>query len=163
MNSEMLRHGVSPATTTNRESQSSTDRRQTTSSSCYYWFFGRRKTIRREQDKHNQLVDIPSTSHALMAISIMILSVTDAFLTLNILATGGIEVNPLLDVVVQKDIQLFTYTKLALTGLCIIFLTRYIHFRLFNLFSVAQFMQLTLTGYILLISYQIVILSSQLI
>ncbi|MDH5764887.1 MAG: DUF5658 family protein [Gammaproteobacteria bacterium] len=163
MNSELLRQGASPATVTFNEYRSSTDRRQSTSNSSYYWFFGRRKTIRREQDKHNQLVDIPATNHVLMAISIMILSVTDAFLTLNILATGGIEVNPLLDVVVQKDIQLFTYTKLALTGLCIIFLTRYIHFRLFNLFSVARFMQLTLTGYTMLISYQVVILSSQLL
>ena len=131
------------------------DRRQNTSKSDYFQLIGgRRKSYCRRNKDYDYFVDWYQPVHLAVAASIMLLSIFDAFMTTTILSLGGKEINVLMDYAIQNDFYLFVKVKLALTGLSIIFLTRYIHFKIFNLFKVFHFMLLALTGYAALIAYE---------
>lgn len=141
------------------ERRNETERRTSTAESHRYnWLGGQRKVGRRKGEQHNIFVDVHNSWHVFVVMGIMMLSVVDAILTLKILSAGGIEVNLLLDWVIQSNVELFAAVKFALTGLSIVFLARYIHFRLFNLISVSTVLQAAFIGYLVLISYQISLL-----
>ncbi len=141
------------------ERRNETERRTVTAESHRYNLLGgQRKIGRRKNEQYNMFVDVHNSRHMFVIIGIMMLSVLDAILTLKILSAGGVEVNILLDWAVQNNIELFTYVKLALTGLGIVLLARYIHFRLFNLVSVSSLLQAAFVGYLVLISYQLSLL-----
>lgn len=116
---------------------------------------GRRKDNCRRSKQYNYFVDWHNPAHFAVVAGIMLLSVFDALMTTMILSLGGEEINLFMHWVVQKDIALFVQVKLALTGLGLILLTRYIHFRVFNLFKVSHFMSAALVGYSILIVYEI--------
>lgn len=121
----------------------------------YHLIGGKRKNHCRRSEPHNYFVDWHNPVHFVVIASIMMLSVFDALMTTIILSVGGEEINFLMDWVIQKDILLFVQVKLALTGLGLILLTRYIHFRVFNLFKVSHFMLATLASYSVLIAYEV--------
>lgn len=159
MKSKILNVDLYPESDFYIERRDEADRRTSIAESHRYnWLGGKRKIGRRNGEQHNLLVDVHNPWHMFVVMGIMMLSVTDAILTLKILSSGGVEVNLFLDWVVQNNIELFASVKFALTGLSIIFLTRYINYRLFNLFSVSTFLQVVFAGYIVLISYQIALL-----
>lgn len=131
------------------------DRRSLSSTTHYHHLIGgnRRNGCRRSK-QHNYYVDWHTPAHFAVVSGIMLLCVLDAFMTTLILSAGGKEINLLMDWVIQKDIRLFVQVKFALTGLGLILLTRYIHFRVFNLFKVSDFMLAAFIGYSALIVYE---------
>ncbi len=138
------------------ERRRGSDRRSLSSTTHHYHLVGgRRKKGCRRSEQHNYFVDWHNPVHFAVVSGIMLLSVIDALMTTIILSVGGSEVNPLMDWVIQKDINLFVQVKFALTGFGLILLTRYINFRILNLFKVSHFMLATLTGYSFLIAYEV--------
>ena len=132
------------------------DRRSLTSTTHHYHLVGgRRKNCCRRSKQYNYFVDCHNPFHFAVVTGIMLLSVIDALMTTAILSVGGEEVNLLMDWVIQKDFNLFLQVKFALTGLGLILLTRYIHFRVFNLFKVSHFMLAAFIGYSVLVVYEI--------
>jgi len=131
------------------------DRRQHSRKTEYLQLIGgRRKDNCRRSNQYNYFVDCYKPVYLAVAASLMLLSIFDAFMTTTLLSQGGKEINVLMDAAIQIDFYLFVKVKIALTGLSIIFLTRYIHFKIFNLFKVFHFMLFALVGYTALIIYE---------
>lgn len=138
------------------ERRSDLDRRTISRTTHHHHLVGgRRKGYCRRSKQYNYFVDWHTSVHFAVVVGIMMLSAIDALMTTVILSLGGEEINYLMDWAIQKDIHLFVRVKLALTGLGLILLTRYIHFRVFNLFKVSHFMLATLAGYSVLIVYEV--------
>jgi hypothetical protein len=88
----------------------------------------RRRPTRRLDDATYHGLDWHGAHLWAVSIGILILSVVDAFLTVNLLSRGAIEVNPFMAVVVGRNVTLFAGLKMAITGLCVtlmVFLARY--------------------------------------
>ena len=131
------------------------DRRQHSSKTEYMQLIGgRRINYCRRNKQGDYFVDCYKPVYLAVAASLMLLSIFDAFMTTTLLSQGGKEINVLMDAAIQIDFYLFVKVKIALTGLSIIFLTRYIHFKIFNLFKVFHFMLFALVGYTALIIYE---------
>lgn len=91
-------------------------------------------------------------------LAIVLLSAADAFLTLNILANGGVELNGLMAILIEDNTQKFVSFKLALTSLAAIFLVIHHDFPVFIRFRCRHILYLVLLGYFSLIAYELVLL-----
>ena len=77
---------------------------------------GRRKAFRRREDKQKRFfVDQYSTIHFAAVFVILILSATDALLTLFLINNGAVELNPVMDFYIQTGPYHFLTVKYALT------------------------------------------------
>ena len=85
--------------------------------------------------------------------------IADAVFTLTLLSRGAIEVNPFMAWLIETDIQLFAIIKMALTGVCLIFLVMHINFRIYRLLKVNHVLYACLPLYALLIAYEMVLLT----
>jgi len=120
----------------------------------------RRREGRRLQDQHLGYVDWYEPKLLYVVLGILILSFVDAVLTLNLLKIGAVEVNSFMAFLIEKDIQLFAWTKMALTGLCLVVLAAHANFRWLRMFRVERTLHLILPAYALLITYELVLLNS---
>src|SRR5690606_20447678 len=77
----------------------------------------RRRTGGRRRGDTGVLVDWHEPHLMFLAVAILLLSVSDAFLTLTLLAAGAYEVNPVMSFVLQRQPELFAAVKMALTGM----------------------------------------------
>lgn len=97
-----------------------------------------------------------------LAVGIMLLSSLDAFLTLQLIARGAVEVNPVMLAAMGGGTQAFAISKMLLTGTGILALVFMAHSRLFNCIRAG----LTLTGffgfYCCLVCYEFVLLINML-
>ncbi len=119
---------------------------------------GRRMGERRLNIKAPVYVDRYAGSLMLCAITIMILSSLDAFFTLNILAKGGEEINLFMAVLIEDSIGKFIAVKLALTSLALLLLTIHHNVQLTRNIRVRHLEYLILSGYIILIGYELFLL-----
>ena len=87
------------------------------------------------------------------------LSVLDAYFTLNILARGGEELNWFMLVVIEESVEKFISVKLALTGLALIFLTIHHNAQYLLKLRVRHILYIVLVSYTVLIGYEILLLS----
>ena len=117
----------------------------------------RRRDGRRATDRH-ALVDWHEPHLLAMAVCILILSCTDAFLTLNILMLGGEELNPIMAWLLGKNLFAFTAVKMTLTGLGVVILVATARAKFFRVFTVSKVLHWFLAGYLLLIGYEWMIL-----
>jgi Domain of unknown function (DUF5658) len=88
-------------------------------------------------------------------VCIMLLCVGDAFLTINLLARGAREANPVMASVVYSDVTYFTIIKMCLTSLGVavmVFLARHRFMRVVN---VETLLYLVLFGYVVLVGYEL--------
>jgi len=89
-----------------------------------------------------------------IAISIMLLCFMDAINTLHLLDRGASEVNPIMDLLIQQDPQLFILCKLLLTSLGMIMLMAYHNAKIRLGIKVRSILYGTLFCYAALILYQ---------
>jgi hypothetical protein len=88
----------------------------------------RRSPSRRTQDAHYQAIDWHGAHLWAVSVGILTFSVADAFLTMNLLSRGAIEVNPLMAAVIGRNVAAFAGLKMAVTGvgvMLMVFLARY--------------------------------------
>ncbi|MGZ0019572.1 DUF5658 family protein [Nitrosomonas sp. wSCUT-2] len=91
----------------------------------------------------------------LCAIAVLFLSAMDAFLTLNILANGGKELNWFMEVLIEDSTEKFVAFKLALTSLALVMLIIHHEVYLFKGIRVRHINYSVLAGYAILIGYEL--------
>jgi len=125
----------------------------------YSLFMRRRRALRRDDEKgRHYYIDLHEPWLFSLAMAMCLLSVSDAFLTLNLLQLGSEELNPLLDYFLSLDVRLFFVVKFAITTFCIVFLVMHKNFVLFNRISGLQVLVLSIMAYSVLVCYEITLL-----
>ena len=111
-----------------RKSRSLQDRRTFGLRTMLYGYLrSRRRETRRHDESESLFLDWHHPWLFFLAVGIMLMSCMDAFFTLQLLARGAIEINPIMDVVIGHSAVVFASTKVALTGsglLVLVFLSR---------------------------------------
>ena len=120
----------------------------------------RRRNGRRHRDEVNSYTDWYGPWPLVATLLIIILSCVDAFLTLILLEKGAVELNVFMDVLIQKDTQLFTIVKVAVTGLALVILVLHFNFRVYRVIAVRYLIYAFVPMYMLLIAHQINMLYS---
>jgi Domain of unknown function (DUF5658) len=118
----------------------------------------RRLGKRRQWDPAMHSVDWHSSHLLAVAIAILLLCTTDAFLTLILLSTGASEANPVMARIVH-DVRLFSAIKLSVTGAGVITLVYLAQHRLFARMPVHALLYILLLGYGALIGYELSMLN----
>ena len=131
------------------------DRRILRSPFNIYSVAGRRRGWRRQEDAGLPAGTDSYQAHLfLVSVSILLFCAADAHNTLLLLGLGGSELNPIMDVLIRHDIRLFVLFKLMLTGLGLLALVGYEYVALWRGFRVRHLLYAILSGYLLLIAYQ---------
>ena len=122
---------------------------------------GRRIKARRQQEVAiPYYTDLYEFWVGLNVIFIISLSALDSFFTLQILERGGIEINPFMQTLLEINNTAFIIGKMSITAICVIFVLVHIKFKILRLIPISSFL-ISLTGfYLLLISYEIALLST---
>ena len=116
----------------------------------------RRRDLRRNADADGIFTDWHHPWLFFLAVGTMLLSCTDAFLTVVLLDLGMIEANPLMDVLLGHGTALFAATKMAFTGfgiLALVFLSRS---RFLDRFRTGLILTTFFAAYACLVCYEIV-------
>ncbi len=108
----------------------------------------------RRRGECDGVVDWHEPDLLLLALTILLLSITDAFFTVTLLANGATEINPLLAYVLQRFPGYFPIFKLTLTGVGVVVLVAMARARVFRVVRVKTVLQLILAGYVALIAYE---------
>lgn len=123
-------------------------------------FFGflrsRRRQLRRIADADIVFMDWHHPWLFFLAVGTMLLSCTDAFLTLLLIDRGMIEANPFMASLLGQGTALFAATKLAMTGFGILTLVFLAKSRFLDRFRTGLFLTTFFTGYACLVCYEIV-------
>ena len=89
----------------------------------YLLFGGRRKAIRRKEDEQRLVIlDTHGPGIFALAILILILSITDGFFTLHLMASGAREMNPLMAYLIDLNPYAYFFIKCILIIIGLIFL-----------------------------------------
>ena len=139
-----------------------TDRRHRVVWSIFYGSFNprRRRAARRLNDSRFHPVDWYSAHLLAVSIGILLLSATDAFLTGILLLQGANEVNPIMAVLVYRNVATFAAFKMALTGISIVGLVFLSRHRFMRVLRVELVLYAVLVVYVGLIGYEIWMLQS---
>jgi hypothetical protein len=123
---------------------------------CYGSFNPRRRTpSRRLDDSRVHLLDWHSAHLLAVAVSILLLSVVDAFLTVVLLQGGAAEVNPIMALIVYRSVAGFAALKMALTSVSIILMVFLARYRFMRLLRVEWVLYGVLIAYVSLIGYEV--------
>lgn len=114
-------------------------------------FRGRRKRARRDEENINYYVDRYNSHYLLIIASILILCVLDAYLTLTLIHFGGVELNPFMLALMNKDIVLAMIIKYLLTVFSISFFLIHKNFKVFGKLRIGALLYGVLTLYIVLV------------
>ncbi|HEX6995327.1 MAG TPA: DUF5658 family protein [Gammaproteobacteria bacterium] len=114
----------------------------------------RRRNGGRRRDDYALFVDWHEPHLLFLAIAILLLSVTDAFMTVTLLSVGAHEANPVMELVLQQRPELFAAVKMALTGAGVLVLVACARATLFRIIRVSAVMHWFLLLYAGLIAYE---------
>ena len=143
-----------------QERRQSTERRKPTISILLFGFLHtRRRYIRRAVDQQCSYLDWYDSRLLYITLGVLLLSFADGVLTLNLLAHGSVELNPLMALLIAHDIQVFVVAKFALTGMGLVFLVVHHNFRLFQSVTIGDLLHVALLLYIILIAYELILLA----
>jgi len=123
-------------------------------------FFGflrsRRRETRREDEVEPTFTDWHHPWLFFLAVGIMLMSVLDAFFTLQLLDLGAIEINPVMASVIGQSASSFAVSKMLLTGIGILALVFLSKSRFFNLVRTGLILTFFFSFYAVLICYEFV-------
>jgi hypothetical protein len=129
-------------------------------------FFGfvrsRRHVHRRVVDDDVIFLDWHHPWLFFLATGTMLLSCADAFLTLQLIERGMIEVNPIMNAVMSHSTMLFTSTKLAMTAFGILVLVFLAKSRFLNRIRTGALLTVFFSFYACLVCYELVSLLNML-
>jgi hypothetical protein len=133
------------------------DRRRRVAWSILYGSFRPRRRTPRRPDGGAYVWSLDWFSSHLLAVSIgiLLLSVTDAGLTLLLLDRGALEVNPVMDLVVHGDAAVFAALKMGLTGTSVLVLVGLSRHRFLRHLRVEAALYGVLLTYSALIAYEL--------
>ena len=136
------------------ERRQGADRRRTTLRTFIQGGLTPRRRGSRRSHERDALIDWHEPHLLFLALTILLLSVADAFLTLTLLTEGANEANPLLAFVLEGHPKLFAALKMGLTGTGILVLVALARARVFRLVRVGTVMHWLLLAYVALIGYE---------
>ena len=116
----------------------------------------RRRDLRRNADADVIFTDWHHPWLFFLAVGTMLLSCTDAFLTVVLLDLGMIEANPLMELLLGYGTALFAATKMAITGFGILTLVFLSKSRFLDRFRTGLILTTFFTAYACLVCYEIV-------
>ena len=116
-------------------------------------FTPRRRSGRRVGEQHLP-IDWHEPYLLFLSVTILLLSVADAFLPLTLVMDGAQEANPLLAFVLRDHPDLFAVVKMGLTGTGVLVLVAVARTRLFRIMSVRFVLQGVFVAYVALIAYE---------
>lgn len=113
-----------------------------------------RRRANRRGGEVDSLVDWHEPHLLFLAIVILLLSVTDAFLTLTLINAGASEANPIMAFLLERTPQLFASVKMALTGIGVVVLVALARARIFRVIRTSIVIHWFMLGYVALICYE---------
>lgn len=152
----MIPSNESQALAAYAERRARLDRRHRVLWSVIYGSFHprRRQPSRRVRETRYQSVDWHASHLLAVAIAILLLSVGDAFLTLQLMAVGAEEANPVMGLVVYRNSATFAAVKMAMTGLSVVLMVALSQYRFMRRVRVAFALYGVLALYLGLIAYE---------
>jgi len=151
--------GPAPGIVDERRQSDDERRRHSLRSFLHGGFRPRRRAGRRSDDHHRIFLDWHEPRLLYLALAVLLMSCADALFTLNILAGGGRELNGIMDQLIASDIRHFLAIKIGLTAISLVLLVMLANRRFLGRFPVVRVLQLFCCGYLLLMGYEIVLLS----
>ncbi len=130
------------------------DRRRTTLRSFLRGGFTPRRRGGRRADEQHLPIDWHEPYLLFLSLTILLLSVADAFLTLTLIMGGATEANPLLAFVLRDHPHLFGVVKMALTGVGVLVLVAVARTRVFRIMRAGRVLQGVFVAYVALIAYE---------
>lgn len=118
-----------------------------------------RRRDNRRGNEFEGLLDWHEPHLMYLAITILMLSVTDALLTLNLISKGAQEANPIMNFLLMQAPMLFATIKMALTGGGIVVLVALARARIFRIIRISKIIHWCVIGYVALITYEAWLLS----
>ena len=113
-----------------QERQEHDRRERPTRAMSGHWLIGRRKGGRREEERHNVYVDRYTRGELFLVMGVLALSILDMVLTLQHLAVGGTEANPIMAWALDSGGDaLFKIVKIATTVVGLGVLLIHVRFR----------------------------------
>jgi len=139
------------------ERRQRSDRRRRALWSVLYGSFKprRRRPARRTNDARFHPIDWYSAHLLAVSIGILLLSAADAFLTGILLVHGADEINPIMAVLVYRDVAVFAALKMAMTGAGIVVMVFLARYRFMRVIRVDLVLYAVLLVYAWLIGYEI--------
>jgi len=139
------------------EHRAASDRRQFHWRTVFYGFLrSRRRDLRRNADADVIFIDWHHPWLFFLAVSIMLLSCVDAFMTVTLLDLGMIEANPVMASMLGHGTAVFAATKMAFTGFGILTIVYLSKSRFMDRFRTGLILTVFFTIYACLVCYQIV-------
>lgn len=141
------------------ENRTIADRRNLGWRTVFYGFLrSRRRLHRREEESEVRFIDWHHPWLFFLAVSTMIMSCLDAFMTLQLIERGMVEVNPLMAAVIGQGTAVFAASKLFLTGIGILALVYLAKAHFLNRFRTGLFLTMIFGFYACLVCYEFVFL-----
>lgn len=119
----------------------------------------RRRRGRRDGDEARIFLDWHEPRVLYLALAIVLMSCTDALLTLNILAVGGEEINGFMAWLIAADPGWFLAVKIAATGLGVSLLAVAVNRHLLGLVPVIRILQTCCVAYAMLLAWELYLLA----
>ena len=135
------------------------ERRSTSWRTVFYGFArSRRHNQRREDEGEVILLDWHHPWLFFLSVGTMLLSCADAFMTLQLLQLGMVEVNPFMAAILEHGAGPFAATKMAMTGVGILMLVFLAKARFMNRLRTGIFLTVFFCFYSCLVCYEFVYL-----
>lgn len=145
---------------TGEERRHTADRRTFTPNTLWQCLVNpRRSKGRRRTDKRYAMLDVFDGSSMFLAVALVVLSLCDAFFTLNILARGGSEVNPVMNYMLGHGTFAFVASKMFMTVVAVVALVGAGNLKIFNMLRVRSVLATLIGLYAGLIAYELILLS----
>jgi hypothetical protein len=143
---------MSPNTLADRRIGS--DRRKRRFRAFLYQFTHQRRRSDRRRVAAPSYVDIHEPLLLLVILTALLLCIIDSYNTLLLLDLGGVEINPLMRELIDRNATLFFSVKYVLTAFCLIILLVHKRFVLMKIVSGYHVIIAVICGYMILIGYQ---------
>ena len=131
------------------------DRRKPSLKSFIYGAFKpRRRRIRREEDRDQTFLDWHPAHLLVVCTAILVLSVIDGLLTVQLVGAGVKQINPMIAYFVSTDPGVFALSKVALTTLGVFGLVLTAHMRIYDLVKSSTLLYGFLLVYVMLVVYE---------
>ena len=141
------------------------DKRAITARRLFTWrtvFYGfirsRRSSYRRGDETEVLFTDRHHPWLFFLAVGTMLMSCLDAFMTLQLIDRGMIELNPVMSAIIAQGTSAFAISKLLITGTGILALVYLAKTRFLNRFRAGAFLTMFFSFYACLVCYEFVFL-----
>jgi hypothetical protein len=119
---------------------------------------GRRRQVRRQG--HNYYLDWYDPALVFTGVAVLLMSSMDALFTLTLLSKGAYEANYFMAQLLELSIEVFVWSKVAITVAGVMFLLMHANFQVLGITSGKRMLQFMVPVYGLLIVYELVLLGA---